>query len=239
VVVNGTQVLLSVPGGVSHDVWSDGNNALRLMQVANDTDFEVEVKFESALSQRHQLQGLLVEQDGGNFLRLDFYSDGSSTRVFAAKFVNGVPTIVHDSAPLPGGVQPLYLKVGRQGHTWTQSYSTDGQAWAQAVRFEHVLSVGQVGVFSGNAGGSAPGAHGGGGLLLQHGRTCGAGRWQDAYPHVDRQHGGRGQRAALAREAHLQLRRSGGVNGAGKCGLRVRWLERGLDGEGQPGEPAD
>ena len=38
VVVNGTQALISVPAGTSHDVWSSGNFAPRVMQAAADTD---------------------------------------------------------------------------------------------------------------------------------------------------------------------------------------------------------
>ena len=89
VVVNGTQALIAVPGGTSHDVWSAGNFAPRLMQTAADTDFELEVKFESPVTSAYQMEGLLVEQDADNFIRLDFYSNGSATRAFAAVFVNG------------------------------------------------------------------------------------------------------------------------------------------------------
>jgi hypothetical protein len=150
--INGTQLLLSVPGGVAHDVWNDGNIALRLMQPANDTDFELEVKFESGVDAPHQLQGVLVEQEEGNFIRFDFHSREGGTRVFAATFLGGSPTILHDSGPLPGGTTPLYLKVRRQGNTWTQSYSVDGQSWTQATSFSHAMRVSQVGVFAGNAG---------------------------------------------------------------------------------------
>jgi uncharacterized repeat protein (TIGR02543 family) len=152
VVVNGTQVLLSVPGGVSHDVWSDGNNALRLMQVANDTDFEVEVKFESGVSPAYQLQGILVEQDAGNFLRFDFHGDGVATRVLAVKFVGGTPTIVANAEVAAANTSPLYLRVKRTGNEWLQSYSLDGQTWVSVASFSQAIQVGQVGVFAGNAG---------------------------------------------------------------------------------------
>ncbi len=59
------------------------------MQTASDTDFETEVKFESGVSEKYQLQGLLVEESAGTFLRFDFYSDGNSTRIFAASFTDG------------------------------------------------------------------------------------------------------------------------------------------------------
>ena len=37
-------------------------------QAAADTDFELEVKFESALTETFQMQGIIVEQDNDNYL---------------------------------------------------------------------------------------------------------------------------------------------------------------------------
>ena len=93
-VVNGTQLELSVPGGVAHDVWSGGNMAPRLMQAVADVDFELVAKFESLVSLKYQMQGLIVEQDAENFLRFDVYWTGRSPYLFAAKFVNGAPSAV-------------------------------------------------------------------------------------------------------------------------------------------------
>ena len=45
--VDGTRVLLSVPAGTRHDVWTGGNQSLRIMQPTADIDFEIEAKFES------------------------------------------------------------------------------------------------------------------------------------------------------------------------------------------------
>ena len=89
--VNGTQLELSVPAGIAHDVWSGGNMAPRLMQPVGDSDFEVEVKFESPVTDSFEMQGLIVQQDLDDFLRFDFYGDGGQTRVFAARVVGGVP----------------------------------------------------------------------------------------------------------------------------------------------------
>ena len=86
VTMTGSQLSIAVPAGVSHDVWTAGNFAPRIVQGMNDTDFEVEVKLDSVLDTKFQLQGLLVEQDSANFIRFDFYTDGSNTRVFAATF---------------------------------------------------------------------------------------------------------------------------------------------------------
>ena len=80
--MTGTQAVISLPQGLSHDPWTS-NDAARIMQPCNDADFEVEVKFESEVLERYQMQGIMVWQDSGNYLRFDVYSTGSSVQAFA------------------------------------------------------------------------------------------------------------------------------------------------------------
>ena len=77
VTMTGSQLSIAVPAGVSHDVWTAGNFAPRVMQAMNDVDFEVEVKLDSGVDTEFQIQGILVEQDSANFIRFDFFSDGT------------------------------------------------------------------------------------------------------------------------------------------------------------------
>jgi uncharacterized repeat protein (TIGR02543 family) len=155
-------VSISVPAGVSHDV-STPNLAPRIMQPANDANLEIEVKFESELSQQYQMQGVLIEEEqDSDYLRFDFYSDGSNTYIFANSFVGGTPT----SPPIIGriitntNVAPLYMRVRREADLWTLSYSYDGENWTTDgdLSFDHHLTVTSAGAFVGNAG-SDPPAH--------------------------------------------------------------------------------
>ncbi|RJQ14299.1 MAG: hypothetical protein C4560_12655, partial [Nitrospiraceae bacterium] len=50
VTMTGSQAAISVPAGVSHDVWYGGNYAPRIMQAVSNVDFEIEVKFDSGVS---------------------------------------------------------------------------------------------------------------------------------------------------------------------------------------------
>ena len=43
------------------------------MQAANDVDFAVEVKFQSAVTAQYQTQGIVVEQDSGTYLQVELY----------------------------------------------------------------------------------------------------------------------------------------------------------------------
>ncbi len=148
---------LSIPGGVEHDLWTSGNHVPRIMQAVPNTDFAVVAKFESNLAMAYQMQGILVEQDTANLLRIEFSSDGNAVNVFAASFAGGLgsPT-VRVSKSLGALTQPLYLRVGRAGDLWTVSHSPDGSAWVPDGSFVHAMTVQRVGLFAGNSGTNIP-----------------------------------------------------------------------------------
>jgi hypothetical protein len=154
---------ITAPSGSDHDLWTQGNFAPRVMQAVSDTDFEVEVKFESGLSQQYQMQGILVEQASDHFLRLEFHSDGSDTKLYAASLEpdpsppSTLTYSVYYSQPITDpGVAPLYMRVRREGDQWTLYYSDDGVDWTTAITFAHALAVTKLGTYAANAGSSPP-----------------------------------------------------------------------------------
>jgi hypothetical protein len=151
--VDGSRLVLAVPEGTDHDVWTGGNRALRVMQPVADGDFDVQLRFESGVSGDHQVHGLLVEASPGNFLRFDFVSASGRTYLFVASFVDGVPTVRRQLDVAPQGVAPLRLRAQRTGDEWSVRYSLDdGVTWALGSQFSHVLAVSSLGPFVGNAG---------------------------------------------------------------------------------------
>jgi regulation of enolase protein 1 (concanavalin A-like superfamily) len=153
-VLTGSHAELSVPGGIPHDVWTNGNDSARLMQSVNDVDFEVEVKFDSRPHGTHAMQGIIVEQDAQNFVRFDYYSSGNELNLFASTFTGGSPTVwVNHSV---SGDAPMYLRVRRLGNQWTLKYSFDGETWTTTTVFNYSMSVSAVGPFVANAGGDPP-----------------------------------------------------------------------------------
>lgn len=148
------QVAISVPAGSNHDLWTNALFAPRIMQAANNTNFEIEAKFDSPLLARYQLHGFIVEQNETNFVDFMFYTDGSATRVFSASFVDGIPTIRINSVVENGS--PMYLRVTRFGKQWTVAYSYDGRKWTIAGNYSHTLSVNKVGIFGGNSPDDSP-----------------------------------------------------------------------------------
>jgi len=148
--VNGTQLLLNVPANVSHNIWTEGNLSVRVMQPTQNVNFEIIAKFESVVSQRYQMQGLLVEQDANNFLRFEVYHDGASTQLFAARFQDGKPKALIYGQPLAN--TPAYLRVTRVGTSWSFSYSNNGVDWTSGGSFNYALNVTKSGVYGANHG---------------------------------------------------------------------------------------
>jgi len=141
---------ISVPAGVSHDIWTPGNRAPRVMQPAANADFEAIAKFSSLPSQAIQGQGILVEASPGNHIRFEVFHNGSALRIYSASFVANQPTQrLIKSIP---SASPVYLRVVRQGDLWTFSYGTNGTTWTHGVAFTHPMAMSQIGLYALNHG---------------------------------------------------------------------------------------
>jgi regulation of enolase protein 1 (concanavalin A-like superfamily) len=149
------RVAISVPGGVAHEIWNGAIGAPHLRQPAADTHFVLEVKFDSLPPAGFGQQGLLVEEDGANWVRAEIFRDDTATLRIAAD--TGPALLRHDVALPPGLQAPLWLRLGRTGDTFTQWWSTDGATWTQAgTPFTYHLAVQAVGLYAGNRGVSPP-----------------------------------------------------------------------------------
>jgi len=146
---------ISIPAGSDHDLLPNDNRAPRVMQPANDTDFEVEAKFESGVDSRFQMQGILVEESPSKFLRFEYHSDGIGTKAYIASYEGAVRTVLYQADLGVSGIAPLYMHVKRADHRWIQSYSTDGINWHPLRSFHAALSVNSIGVYAANAVGNA------------------------------------------------------------------------------------
>ncbi len=156
--VNGSQLVIAVPAGTNHNLWNGTlDQAPRVRQAANNTDLVLEVKFDSTVSRKYQMQGITVEQDANNLLRFDFFSDGTLTYVYAASIVNGLATKRIQKTIINGA--PLYLRVTRVGNQWTEAYSYDGANWTTAGTFAHTLAVSSAAIYGGNFSTGTPPAH--------------------------------------------------------------------------------
>jgi Divergent InlB B-repeat domain len=143
------QLRISIPGGSEHNAWTEGLTAPRVVQPMNDADFEVEVRFQSFLSADIQGQGIIVENAAGDFVRFDFYSNGTDVRIFAGDVESGVGA-THYNAVIPDAYGE-YMRMARAGDLWTQEYSNDGVLWWPAASFSLAFTPTQIGVFALNS----------------------------------------------------------------------------------------
>ena len=165
--LNGSQAILSVPANTYHTVWGTGpgdfiDNVPRLSQAVSDTDFDIAVKFESGVNSQYQSQGLLIRQDDNDMLRLEFLNnDNSNTKIFVASMNEGAASAIGGFGTFiaTGNTSPLYLRISRNGHSWTVYYSLNGNTWSNFITFNRAMTVTAVDIFVGNDGtpGSEPG----------------------------------------------------------------------------------
>jgi uncharacterized repeat protein (TIGR02543 family) len=151
---NGTQMLLTAPAGISHDIWRGGILANRVVQPMEEGDFEVEVKFASKMDSRYQIRGILIEDESGNALRFDIYHNGTQYLFYASSIIEGTPAPFYNVI-ITGG-NPAYMRVAREGDTWIHSYSFDGETWT-SKNFDMIFAGNRIGLYSGNATDAAPG----------------------------------------------------------------------------------
>jgi len=143
------QLVLSIPAG--NHLPFNTITAPRVTQMVSDSDFEIDVKFDSLVSGSTQSQGVLILEDETKWLRFDFFSGGTNLNLFAASTVASMSTQEHFSA-LGTTAAPTWMRINRTADQWTLSWSTDGMAFTQAASFPFALNVTEAGVFAGNAG---------------------------------------------------------------------------------------
>ena len=160
--VDGSVVTMAMTAGEEHDLFEGNNSAPRLTQRITDEDFTAEVKFESAVTQKFQIQGILIEEDSDNFLRVDFFHDGTDVILFSAGFTNGSKVIDNSRklTDVPASPAGYFLRVFRSGDRWLPSYSYTGAAddWTSVGAFDFELTAAKAGIFGGNVtpGGGQP-----------------------------------------------------------------------------------
>jgi hypothetical protein len=150
VTMNGTAATLNVPQGTVHDLSTTADNALRIMQPVANTNFSVDVRFQSATEIGNQDEGILVEQDSGDFLRFDVLYNGTTGPELFALGVTGTTSTPFISTQISLPKAPLVLRLARNGNVWTGSWSTDGTTFNAAPNFTFDLNVAKIGPYAGS-----------------------------------------------------------------------------------------
>jgi chitodextrinase/regulation of enolase protein 1 (concanavalin A-like superfamily) len=150
--MTGSDMLLTTPSGSNHDpAYGGADNSVRVMQAVSNSDFTIEVKFDSIPNLQYQFQGIVVEQDSANYLRFQFGSTGSQLVVGASQILASSETgLFSPVISVPTGATSLWLRVQKSGSTWTEFWSTDGSTFNTCGSFTQVLNVANIGPFAGN-----------------------------------------------------------------------------------------
>lgn len=145
-------LLLNVPAGTRHLPFIDGvDNAVRLIQSISDQDFSIEVKLTTLPSLQNQIEGILVEQDGLNVVRVQLTRDDTTLRIALITVEDGIEAVQSDTA-LPYSGPPFWIRLRRIGDTWSASWSNNGYAFTAETVFSAKMHLNGIGVFAGNSG---------------------------------------------------------------------------------------
>lgn len=147
---------ISIPGNLpsDHNPDVESNQAARVRQTITDEDFHVEAKFDSAVNTQYQMQGIMVEGiDPNNFMRFEFYNDGTDTYFYARSFQGANSQEYANKVIMTGGSSPLYLRVFRSGDRWITGYSLTGNpsSWVTVATFPYMMDMDKIGLYAGNA----------------------------------------------------------------------------------------
>lgn len=150
--MDGTGLALGVPGGRTHDLWLDAQDAPRLVQRVADADLSVRTAFDEPVEPRYRLRGLLLQSDEGSLARCGPVHDGARLQVLLAVLRGKrIEQIAVRKADEP----VRHLRLTRIGNALSCEYSADGLSWKRAGIVAHGSRFDAVGLFVGNAGGLA------------------------------------------------------------------------------------
>ena len=146
--MSGETLTMSFPAGGAHD-WTTGGPP-RIVQAANNSNFSVEVKFESPLTAVGQMQGILIEEDADTYVRVSFERTATGFIMFSRFVNNGTVVKSATTSFAEGSTLPTILRVQRTGDSFTRFYYQDGQ-WKGQAAYTMAMTPIQVGVFAGAA----------------------------------------------------------------------------------------
>lgn len=156
--MNGTHISVSVPAGSNHDIWPPGppvNRAPRIMQQVTDPD-NLKVKFDTGIDAEVAQQGIIIEEDESNFMRINYQFENGQMKLVVVGFKSGFPPSILRTVNLngasPEGPFYLWLKRNEPGNLgmWQVQYSTDDVNWSSIEPFAFPLSVSMAGFYAGN-----------------------------------------------------------------------------------------
>lgn len=145
--------VIQVAAGAAHDLFDSDKDAPRIIQSVGDTDFTIEVWFDSVPDGGTNFQGgglYVGTGTAGTWIRAGVYGGSNPTKVFACTTSSGSSTPqVNTNVTLSTGYG---VRVARTGDDWEVFTSDDGSMWTSRATFSFAIAVTDVGVYGLNAG---------------------------------------------------------------------------------------
>lgn len=152
--VSGGQLHLVSPGAALHDPgFGNANNSVRATQPISG-NFTAKAKFDSIPSQQYQFQGIVVDQDGSNWMYLSVGSTGDHVEVDMNTQLAGVNANIGAATITPGA--SVWLSLSQLGAAWTAAYSLDGVNYTPLIAFTQAFTTADIGPYAANYNASTP-----------------------------------------------------------------------------------
>ena len=141
---------MSVPAGPDHELYGNTTDVVRALQTVDNNDFQVDARFDSQPSARYQMQGVLVQSDANDWLRLELLGNNGNVYLYGAKTTNGsTSTLVYTQIPASASST---IRVTRTGTSYTLATAgTDNTTFTNRATFNWNQPVTAIGPYAGNA----------------------------------------------------------------------------------------
>ena len=153
--VSGGQLTITTSPG---DIYSAGatspppNNFILQSAGHAGADWVIETKIDSGVNGGYGQGGLLAYVDNDNYVKLDPIADAGQTRINRIELRSetaGNPVGPASDPQVPEGSGTVFwLRLTKQGNTYTGEYSRDGDTWSPAGQVTNAMASPQFGIFA-------------------------------------------------------------------------------------------
>jgi hypothetical protein len=156
VTVGSGVLTVAVTGGTDHDWYTGIDNACRIRQTyTGSTNWIIEAKFTTTMTAGYQFHGLTAGTDNNNGIRWDIVYDVNTTQYIDISHIDAGTYTGELWSASSVTTQPYYLRLEKNGTTYTFKYGSDGSSWTTAGTLVWTGTINQIGVIVGNAGGGS------------------------------------------------------------------------------------
>jgi beta-xylosidase len=148
--------LTALPGSLQINVAGGyvaaQTNPNLLLRSAPEGDFQIETEITFRPSRNFQFAGLIIYEDNSNFIQAGRAYCGSAGCAGSGLYMNHYEKgllVQPDFGQSFGDIDPLLMRLGRKGDTYTFEASTDGKVWFLIGSHMSSLQPLQVGLVTG------------------------------------------------------------------------------------------